>query len=112
MFAAGARLPLDGIVAERASDRVPPRLLADDLRKAADGVDLEGDAPELEAWIAGRRALLTLADPPVLAARVPYLADIPRWVDEPIVADEPTPVSGVSGVSEAGAEAEVEPETP
>lgn len=80
VLASGAPLPLEGIGAERASERVPPRLLAEQLKKAAEGTKDEGRG-EVERWVEARKAWLSVNDPPGPSGRTPYLGDVPVWVE-------------------------------
>lgn len=77
VLGAGVRLPLERLHAERAADRIPPRL------QCARLVEEVGDAedPDLEAlgdWVEARAELLGLSDPPAPPERIPFGADLPR----------------------------------
>jgi len=78
LCARGMRLPLHGLESERATDRVPPRLLATELQKAATETAAEGWVPDSE-WCELRREHLSIHRPLPLEIRPGYVADIPMW---------------------------------
>jgi len=72
VFRADIALPLEGLEAERAVDRLPPRMLLGRLQDEAK--ESRGDASELDgflAWVRARAELLTLPHPPGADARIP-----------------------------------------
>jgi len=72
VFRADVGLPLEGLEAERAVDRLPPRVLLGRLQDEAR--ESRVDASELEgflAWVRARADMLTLPQPPSADERIP-----------------------------------------
>lgn len=85
-------LPLDELEGDRAAERVPPSVLAAELRKAA-GEPVDAELDSWAAWVLERQGDLTFVTPPALHGRHVFGADLPRWALSPSVAPaEPAPV--------------------
>ncbi len=72
VFRADVALPLEGLEAERAVDRMPPRVLLGRLQDEA--LENQVEASELDgflAWVRARAELLTLPQPPNAEGRIP-----------------------------------------
>ncbi len=73
-------LPMEGLLDARAADRVPPSLLVARLREEARQGGAEDAGMEaLVLWARERAADLSAAAPAMLAERLAYLGDTPRW---------------------------------
>ncbi|MGM0578893.1 MAG: hypothetical protein ACQEXJ_24435 [Myxococcota bacterium] len=79
LLAEGAALPLSGLEAARAADRVPPRLELSALVKAAEGAETDGAWPFLRDWVRERRDHLAVTRPWAPDERPPYAGDLPAW---------------------------------
>jgi len=76
VFAAGVTLPLGSLEAERAADRVPPKMVASGLEREAgriDPVDLAG----FIGWAQARREHLSWLNPPPAELRIALVGDAP-----------------------------------
>ncbi|MCC6620477.1 MAG: hypothetical protein IT385_04440 [Deltaproteobacteria bacterium] len=76
VFRAGVQLPLEGLEAERAADRVPPRMLATRLESDAGKVE-QAALDGLLGWALARREDLSLTAPPPAEERLALTGDAP-----------------------------------
>ncbi len=73
-------LPLEGVEAERAAERVPPSLLAAELARAASGAEYDSGAAEVGPWLEERLTMLSLVEAIGPDERLAWLADLPSWL--------------------------------
>lgn len=79
VFRSGVALPLEGLEAERAADRMPPRMVVGRLQDEANKSRIEpAELDGFLAWARARAEHLTLAEPPRAEARIPL--DVAREV--------------------------------
>ncbi len=91
LLGADTDLPLDALDAERAADRLPPRLVASRLIEAAGSPADDGSWGTLASWVDSHLAWATLGAPLPADRRPGWLADLPPApLPEPPAAAEPT----------------------
>jgi hypothetical protein len=94
-------LPLALLHAEKMSQRLSPRMLAEKLRTQAKSQGAGLLPNHLKSWVGSRKAGLSFCKVPSAERRPPYMADVPQWAlnPQPISELEPNVVEVEAAVA-------------
>jgi hypothetical protein len=105
-----AQLPIEPVIAARAADRLPPRLMVAELERRASAMLAIAEPLDdaLDAWLDLRRDDLALCTPASPHLRPPYVADLsqpPSVVEEEVTEDADEATNEELELSESGGDA-------